>query len=367
MNGEMDWSLFFRKELEPVQAYRPGLREEQIRQIAKADTIYKLSSNESPLPPFPSALKAMREALSTLNEYPDGSSHHLTQLLSWHYQIPSEQIIVGNGSNELIDLIAQTCLEPGDNVVYGWPSFVVYRSSAQIAGADCREVALAADGSFDLDALLAAIDQRTKIVTVCTPNNPTGAVVSAAALEDFLKKVPSHVLVVLDAAYEEFVDDEQAAAPLAYFDGQRPYVVLRTFSKIYALAGLRCGYGFAPSILVEMLHKIREPFNVNALAQIAARACLEDDEELDRRRALNTAGKRNLCACFERLGLKYYPSEANFVWVEVPDAAATFDALLSKGIITRPFPEANGLRVGIGDTAGVTATITAFETLFPTQ
>jgi histidinol-phosphate aminotransferase len=218
----MEWTTFFRKNLEQVQAYRPGLREEQIRQIAETDSIYKLSSNESPLPPFPSAIAAMQNHLSALNEYPDGSAHQFVQLLSWHYDIPSEEIFVGNGSNELIDLIAMTCLEPGDNVVYGWPSFIVYRSSAQIAGAEWREVPLAADGAFDLDALLAAIDGHTKLVIVCTPNNPTGGVVSAEAFEAFLSKVPPHVLIIVDAAYEEFIDDERAAKPLAYFDGRRP-------------------------------------------------------------------------------------------------------------------------------------------------
>jgi histidinol-phosphate aminotransferase len=360
----MEWPAFFRKDLEPVQAYQPGLREEQIRRIAEADTIYKLSSNESPLPPFSSAVTAMQEALVTLNEYPDGSTHQLTQLLSWHYGLPSEQIIVGNGSNELIDLIAQTCLGPGDNVVYGWPSFIVYRSSAQIAGAEYREIPLAANGSFDLAALLAAIDGRTKIVSVCTPNNPTGAVVGDDELAEFLREVPPRVLVIIDAAYEEFIDDERAARPLTYFDGQRPYVVLRTFSKIYGLAGLRCGYGFAPPALVGMLNKVREPFNVNTLAQVAARACLADEAQLALRRALNAEGRRRLQDCFGRLGLRYCPSQANFVWVEVPDAAAAFDALLKKGVIVRPFPGAGGLRVGVGDAQGVTATIAAFEELF---
>jgi histidinol-phosphate aminotransferase len=360
----MEWETFFRKNLEPVQAYQPGLREEQIRQIVEVDTIYKLSSNESPLPPFPSAITAMQQHLSALNEYSDASSYHLTCALSRHYGVPFEQIVTGNGSNELIDLIAMTCLDPGDNVVYGWPSFIVYRSSAQIAGAEWREVPLTSGGSFDLEALLAAIDERTKVVTICTPNNPTGGAVSAAALEDFLKRVPPHVLVILDAAYEEFIDDAQAAKPLAYFDGQRPYVVLRTFSKAYALAGLRCGYGFAPTALVEMLHRVREPFNVNTLAQVAARACLGDTEELARRYALNLAGKQRLYACFEALGLRYLPTQANFVWVDVPDAATAFDALLKKGIIVRPFPGTEGLRIGVGDEKGVEATIAAFQGLF---
>jgi histidinol-phosphate aminotransferase len=189
-------------------------------------------------------------------------------------------------------------------------------------------------------------------------------VVSADVFEDFLARIPPHVLLIVDAAYEEFVDDERAVRPLAYFDGQRPYVVLRTFSKIYGLAGLRCGYGFAPSILVDMLNRVREPFNVNTLAQVAARACLEDDAELERRRALNAEGKRRLYACFGQLGLKYLPSQANFVWVEVPDADATFNALLKRGVIVRPFPAMNGLRVSVGDAEGVAATVAAFEGLF---
>ncbi|MCL1846771.1 MAG: aminotransferase class I/II-fold pyridoxal phosphate-dependent enzyme [Coriobacteriia bacterium] len=396
----MDWDGFFRDNLTPVMAYQPGLREEQIREKVEVDSIYKLSSNESPLPPFPSALAAIQERLALLNEYPEGSCYRLVQLLSQHYGIPAEQVIVGNGSNELIDLIATTCLEPGDNVVYCWPSFVVYRSSAQIAGAQRREVPLAADGSFDLAALLAAIDEKTKLVFICTPNNPTGAAVGRAAFEAFLEQVPSHVLVVVDAAYEEFLDDEQAdgqadeqavrpadgqavrladgqavgqavrladgqaVRPLDYYDGVRPYVVLRTFSKIYALAGLRCGYGFAPAPLVDMLHKVREPFNVNTLSQVAAEACFEDIAEIQKRVALNAAGKKQLQACFEKLGLVTYPSQANFIWVEVPDPPATFEALLKKGVIVRPFPGAQGLRVGIGDAQGVAATICAFTELF---
>jgi histidinol-phosphate aminotransferase len=347
--------------------YQPGLREEQVREIAQTDEIYKLSSNESPLPPFPSALAAMAKKLEALNEYPDGSSHELIQLLAWHYDLPPEQVIVGNGSNELIDLIAKTCLRPGDSIVSCWPSFVVYQSAAQLSGAEFRHVSLNAEGAYDLDALLAAIDESTKIAFICTPNNPTGGIVRQAELEHFLAAVPPHVLVVVDAAYEEFIDEDEVpdtATPLVYFDGQRPYVVLKTFSKMYALAGVRCGFGFAPPVLVEAIHKVREPFNVNTIAQAGAQASLEDVDERARRRALNTRGRRRLRACFEALGLAQYPSQANFIWVEVPDAAATFDELLKRGIIVRPFASANGLRVTVGDEIGVTATIAAFEELF---
>ena len=360
----MDWKKFFRSNLEPVVAYQPGLREEQIRESVEADAIYKLSSNESPLPPFPSALEAMQRHLANLNEYPEGSCHRLVKLLSESYNVSADQVIVGNGSNELIDLVAVTCLKPGDNAVYCWPSFTVYRSSAQIAGAEHRELPLAADGSFDLDAMLKAMDKNTKLAFVCAPNNPTGATVSAARFESFMAQVPKHVLVVVDAAYEEFVDDEHAVCPLQYFDGERPYAVLRTFSKVYALAGIRCGYGIAPAPLVEVMNKVREPFNVNTLSQAAAEACFGDTNELQRRIALNAAGRERLQQHFADLGLTTMRSQANFIWVEVPDVAATFNALLKKGIIVRAFPGTQGLRVGIGDAEGVAATICAFTELF---
>ncbi|MCL2150773.1 MAG: histidinol-phosphate transaminase [Coriobacteriia bacterium] len=360
----MQWERFFRQSLKPVEAYQPGLREDQVRELVQVDTIHKLSSNESPFPPFPSAIQAMQAKLAGLNEYPDGSSYQLTKILSTHYKIPQQQIICGNGSNELIDQIAASCLEPGDEALYCWPSFVVYRSSAQIAGATQLELPLRADGSYDLAAMRAAITPRTKIVYVCTPNNPTGGPVTADELAAFLDGLPEQLLVVVDAAYEEFLDDDDAARPLAHFDGQRPYVVLHTFSKMYSLAGIRVGYGFAPEPLVEAVNKVRAPFNVNSIAQAAAQASLGDESELSRRRALNAAGRLRLYDCFEHLGLQYFKSQGNFVWVWVPDAGQTFQDLLARGIIVRAFDGANGLRVGVGDESGVSDTIQAFRDLF---
>ncbi|MCL1891662.1 MAG: histidinol-phosphate transaminase [Coriobacteriia bacterium] len=360
----MNWDTFISQKLKPVEAYQPGLREEQVREIAQTERIYKLSSNESPLPPFPSAVAAMREALENLNEYPDGATHELTGALAEHYGVLREQVVIGNGSNELIDDIAMSCLEPGDNVVYCWPSFIVYRSSAQIAGVEYREIPLTAHGSSDLDALLAAIDQNTKIAYVCTPNNPTGGIVTDEDFARFIEAVPKHVLVVVDAAYEEFAGNTARLDAHKYFDGVRPLVVLRTFSKAYALAGIRCGYGLAPAPLIEAINKVREPFNVNSVAQAGALASLNDPEELKRRVELNRRGKQRLYECFEELELIYLESEANFVWVEVPDAQAVFDTLLKNGIIVRIFPAVNGLRVGVGDEEGVDATIAVFRQLF---
>ncbi|MCL2632527.1 MAG: histidinol-phosphate transaminase [Coriobacteriia bacterium] len=360
----MQWQKFFRQNLEAVQPYQPGLREEQVRNIAKVDTIYKLSSNENPLPPFPSAIQAMADSLTKLNEYPDGSAYHLTQLLSQHYNVPAEQIILGNGSNELIDLIAQSCLEPGDNVVYCAPSFTVYQSSALIAGADIITSPVLPDGSYDLPAIKAAINEHTKIVYVCTPNNPTGGIVTHKDLAAFLVDLPEHVLVVVDAAYEEFIVDPDAALPLEFFDGIRPYVILRTFSKMYSLAGIRMGYGFAPEPIVENVSKVRNPFNVNSVAQAAAQASLDDAAEVERRRQANADGRNRLYDCFSNLGISHIPSQGNFIWIEVPDAQKTFEDLLTNGIIVRSFGHPHGLRVGVGDEAGVSATIQVFEKLF---
>ncbi|MCL1879915.1 MAG: histidinol-phosphate transaminase [Actinomycetia bacterium] len=360
----MKWNEFFRENIQPMQPYQPGLREEQVREIAEVETIYKLSSNESPLPPFPSALAAISDKLACLNEYPDGSCHELTQTIARHYQVPPEQVLLGNGSNELIDLIAQTCLQPGDEVLYCWPSFVVYRSSVQIAAARSVELPLTSDGRFDLTALLAAVTPRTKLLFLCTPNNPTGTALGAEELAEFLDAVPDHLLVVIDAAYEEFITGPDTARPLVHFDGERPLAVLRTFSKIYGLAGIRMGYGLAPAPLVETVNKVREPFNVNTLAQAACAACLGDEAELAHRRQLNAEGRQRLYGCFEQLGLPFFRSEGNAVWVEVADPQAAFNDLLRQGIIVRPFAGACGLRVGVGDEAGVTATIEVFQKLF---
>lgn len=363
----MNWDTFFKPSLKQVKPYEPGMREEQIREISKADTIYKLSSNESPFPPFPQAIEAMQHAIVGLNEYSDGGAYELKQTLSRYYDVSLAQIMVGNGTNELLDLIAESCLMPGDEALYCTPSFVVYKMSAQIADASFVEVPVAGDGAFDLDALAAAITPATKLVYICSPNNPTGGVVKKAAFDKFMQAVPDDVLVVVDNAYLEFVEPkEDTFDPFDYYDGTRPLVILRTFSKMYALAGIRVGYGFAPEPVVQAIDKVREPFNVNAVAQAAGCACLAGDaqKELERRRDINTACRERLQECFDELGLRTYPSSANFIWVFVNDVQGTFDALLERGIIVRPMPPAGGVRVGVGDEPGTKATIEAFQDIF---
>jgi len=360
----MDWNTFFKSVLEPIKPYEPGLREEQIRERAETPRIYKLSSNESPYPPFPSAIQAMQESLTGLNEYPDGSCYALKQGLMKTYCLPFEQIMVGNGSNELLMLLGEACLTPDSRIAYCWPSFVVYPMCAQVSDAASDEVPLTPDGRFDVDALLDVITPETKMVMLCSPNNPSGGIISQEELERFMAAVPEHVLVVLDLAYAEFVSDAERLDAQKFFDGERPLVVLHTFSKIYGLAGARIGYGFAPAPVVEAIEKLRNPFNVNTVAQVGALASLGHHDEVERRREANALERARLCEAFDRLGLRYFESHANFVWVFVPEPDWTFEQLLRRGVIVRSFGGGGGLRVGVGDNEGTQATITAFEQLF---
>lgn len=360
----MDWQHYFKKQLDGLQPYQPGLREEQIRQIAQTPDIHKLSSNESPYPPFPAALEAMKQSLIGLNEYCDGSCHDLKQGISAHYGVPTEQIMVGNGTNELLMLLAESCLTPGDRIAYCWPSFIVYRMGAQIADVPFDEVALKADGSFDLDALLLAITTDTKMVLLCSPNNPTGGIITQEEFDYFMQKVPEHVLVVLDLAYDEFVTRDDHLDPFSHYDGKRPLVIFRTFSKIYGLAGVRVGYGFAPVPVIEAIDKLREPFNVNSVAQAGALASLGQEAELKRRRTSNAEERNKLMAALDELKVSYYPSEANFVWAHVPEPQETFQKLLERGVIVRPFPGGGGLRIGVGNSEDTLATIQALRSIF---
>ncbi len=355
----MNWDTFFRADIEPLVPYKPGLRPEQVSEIAGENPIHKLSSNESPFPPFPSALEAMAAELTGLNEYCDGASTKIREAIAAHYNVPFEQVFLGNGSNELVDLIAQACVDPGDEVVYGWPSFVVYSSMTQLGGGTSRQVPVDAAGKFDLEGILAAINERTKLVMICNPNNPTGTVVSAEEFDAFMARVPEHVLVVVDEAYIEFVEPGATFDVMKYYDGVRPVVVLRTFSKIYAMAGIRCGYGFAPEPVVAAINKVREPFNVNSVAQAGAIAALADGEELERRRIHNAEQRAALCAGLEKLGLPYCESHTNFVWVTVPNADAVFQALMERGVVVRSFGAADALRISIGTAEATEATLRA--------
>lgn len=359
----MDWDALIRDELAPLVPYAPGLRASEVRERSGHNTIRKLSSNENPYGPVPKALDAMAAVLGRLNVYPDGAVRVLKGRLAKHLGVDSQAIVVGNGSNELLRLIAQSVLRPDDEVVFAWPSFVVYPMVTQLMGATAVKVPLADGQVHDLDAMAAAITEKTRLVFLCNPNNPTGTIYGRQAFERFMASVPEHVLVVVDEAYFEYVTDADYPNALEWFDGVRPLCVLRTFSKIYSLAGLRVGYGIFPPALVSAINKVREPFNVNTVAQVAAYYSLDDQAEVARRCAENAEQKERLYKCFDGLGIRYARSQTNFVYVEADTPVELFDQLLSHGIIVRDFGTAPALRVGVGTPDDTTATIAAFESM----
>ena len=358
----MDWSALIRPQVGPMVPYAPGLRASEVRERTGKDVIHKLSSNENPYGPVPAAVKAMRAVLPRLNRYPDGSERALKRRLAEKLDIDARFLAVGNGSNELLTLIAQAVLGEGDEVVFAWPSFVVYPMCAQLTCAKAVRVPVNDAQTHDLPAMLAAITEKTKLVFLCNPNNPTGTMVSRDQFDEFVSALPDHVLLVLDEAYFEYVTAEKYPNGLDYFDGERPLVVLRTFSKIYSLAGARVGYGIAPEPLVQAIDKVREPFNVSSIAQVGAYYSLADDVEVERRRRENQEQKAYLYSSFDRLSISYAPSETNFVYVMTEKPAEVFQALLAEGVIVRDFGTAPALRVGIGTPDDTDATVAALET-----
>lgn len=350
-----------RPELDPLVPYAPGLRASQVREHSGRDVVLKLSSNEHPCGPVPLALAAMDAVLPRLNRYPDGGSVALREKLARRLGQPVECVNVSNGSNEFLRLIAQVVLRPGDEVVFPWPSFVVYPMVTAIFGATPVRVPLGPGDVQDLDAMLAAITERTRIVFLCNPNNPTGTVYGREVFARFMDAVPSHVLVVVDEAYIDFVTDPAYATALEWFDGVRSLVIARTFSKIYSLAGLRIGYAVVPAVLARAVDKVREPFNVNTVAQIAAYYSLDDETEVARRCAENALERCALEACLDRLGATHSVSETNFVYMHTSRPREVFDALLRQGVIVRDFGTSPALRIGIGTPSDTERTIEALE------
>ena len=357
----MDWDALIRDELDPMVPYAPGLRASEVRERIGGARVHKLSSNENPYGPVPEAVEGMRAVLGRLNIYPDGSARALKRRLCEQLGVESRHLVVGNGSNEILRVIAQATLRPGDECVFAWPSFVVYPMVTQLMGATAVRVPLNDEQAHDLDAMLAAITPRTRLLFLCNPNNPTGTIYDRDAFDRFMDAVPDHVLVIADEAYFEYATSADYPDGLEWFDGVRPFGVLRTFSKVYSLAGLRVGYGVLPEPLVEAINKVREPFNVNTVAQVAAYYSLDAECEVDRRVAECSAQKERLYAALDRLGLPYVESHANFVYVMTPQSRELFDALLARGVIVRDFGTAPALRVGIGTPENTDATIAALE------
>ncbi len=343
--------------------YPPGKPIEELEREYGISGSIKLASNENPLGPSPKALEAARAALDNIHRYPDGGAFHLTRRLAEKHGIRPEHFVVGNGSNEIIELIVRAFVRPGDEVVMADQAFVIYRMVVQAAAGTPRVVALR-DFTHDLPAMAAAITPRTRVVFLANPSNPTGTIYTTPAWEAFIEAVPSRVVVVADDAYAEFVEDAAYPDSLAYHGRERLLVTLRTLSKIYGLAGLRVGYGVARPDIIDALHRVRQPFNVNVLAQVAAAAALGDDAHVARTREANRAGLAFLQAECRRLGLRFVPSWANFLLIEVGDGAAVYEELLRLGVIVRPmgfyrFPR--HIRVTVGTREECRRFVTALE------
>jgi histidinol-phosphate aminotransferase len=342
----------FRRAIADLVPYEPGKPVEEVQRELGLDRVVKLASNEGPFPPFPGALEAIERASRELNRYPDGGVYALRAALAARHGVALEEVVVAAGADGVIDLLSQATLDPGDDIVCGWPSFPSYVLDAAKLGAESKKVPLQSD-TYDLEGLLAAIGPRTKLVYICHPNNPTGTGNGRAELDRFFEQVPEHVLVVLDQAYFEYIDDPDYADGIAeYFKAGRRVVVLRTFSKIYGLAGLRVGYGIAPADVVAATSKVRRAFDVTSTAQAAAVASIGDDAEIARRRSANTAGREQLEAIFREHGLEPVgPALGNFLFADVGDARETFDQLLRQGVIVRPcggFGAPGAIRVSVG-------------------
>jgi histidinol-phosphate aminotransferase len=343
---------FFRPSVNGLTPYQPGKPVEDVQRELGLDRVVKLASNEGPFGPFPAALEALTRTAGELNRYPDGGSYRLHEALAGRHGVGLDEISVGAGADGCIDMLSQAILDPGDRIVCGWPSFPSYVIYARKQGAETALVPLA-DHRYDLDALADAVDAKTKIVYICHPNNPTGTMNTAEELDGYFERVPPHVLTVVDQAYFEYIDrPDYPDAVERYLKAGRHVAVLRTFSKIYGLAGLRVGYAVAPRSVCAAMAKVRRPFDLTTPAQAAAIASIGDDTELERRRAVNADGLVRLRSVLAGHGLEPAPSVGNFLYVETgADAAPLFDRLLHEGIIVRPlagFGSPTALRISVG-------------------
>lgn len=335
-----------------IAPYQPG---KPISELAREmglqpDSIIKLASNENPLGISPNAERAIQEALLDISRYPDGNSFALRDAVCRKFNLTPEQLVFGNGSNDILELAARAFLMPGLEAIYSQHAFAVYALVTQAVGAK-GVIVPARNFAHDLQAMLAAITPKTRIIFVANPNNPTGTLLSKAELGDFLQQVPPQVLVVLDEAYDEYLPEAHKSESVQWLGEFSNLIVSRTFSKAYGLAGLRIGYGMANAAVTDIMNRVRQPFNVNSVAQAAAVASLQDDEFVARSYALNQAGMKQITDGLKQLGLEFIPSFGNFVSFRVDDAGNVYQQLLRSGVIVRPvanYDLPGYLRVSIG-------------------
>jgi histidinol-phosphate aminotransferase len=319
-----------------LASYVPGRSIEEVQKEFGAKRWVKLASNENLLGPSPKAVAAIRRELPNVHLYPESPCSVLRQGLAKKFGLPDGMVVISNGADNLILMIANAFVDEGDEVVTADPTFPVYTNVTQIMGGRPVKVKLR-DFTHDLGAMLSKVNWRTKLIFVCNPNNPTGTIVSQSSFDHFLSKLPKRVIVILDEAYGDFVEDPYYANGLDYAKGGRQVILLRTFSKVYGLAGLRIGYALGRKDLVDCLYQVRDPFPVGRLAQVAAIAALKDRNHAIRSIQLVREGKRYLYTELDKMGLSYVPSEANFILIDFErDSAEIFQALLKEGVIIRP-------------------------------
>jgi len=344
---------FFRPPIRDLVPYEPGKPVEEVQRELGLQRVVKLASNEGPFGPVQAALEAIARSAPELNRYPDGGAYRLRAALADLHDVRFEEVAIGAGSDGLVDGLSQAALDPGDEIVCGWPSFPSYVITARKVGAIAKTVPLR-EHRYDLEAMLDAITPRTKLVYVCHPNNPTGTMNTRAELDAYFDRVPEYVLTVLDQAYFEYIDDpDYADGIVEYLKTGRRVVVLRTFSKIFGLAGLRVGYALAPAAVVSALGKVRRAFDITTPAQEAALASLGDTHEVERRRRENAAQRPEVERILREHGLDPAgPAVANFLYCDIgEDSRPLFEQLLREGVIVRPthgFGGPTAIRVTVG-------------------
>jgi histidinol-phosphate aminotransferase len=334
-------------DIRSLSPYVPGKPIDELQRELGLTRVIKLASNENPLGPSPKALAALGGAQDMLHRYPDGGAYRLRQAIADRWKVAGEQVILGNGSDEILGLLARTFLTPGDEAIMADHTFVIYKMEVTAVHAKPVVVPLA-NWTHDLESMVRAVTPRTRLLFVCNPNNPTGTMVPVKAVDRLMAEVPEDVIVVFDEAYFEYVRNPQFPDTMAYVRRGRNVIVLRTFSKIYGLAGLRIGYGISTTEIIDFLNRVRPPFNANSLAQAAALAALGDDEHVAKSRAVNAAGLEQMEQGLRALGITPIPSETNFLYFDTKqNGRLVFETLLRAGIIVRHI-DGTMLRVTIG-------------------
>lgn len=334
-----------------IKPYVPGKPIDEVaRELGLKGEIIKLASNENPLGPSPLAMKVLKGGIKNLNLYPDDNCYYLTKALAQRLKIKEQELIMGNGSVEILDFITKAFVNPGDEVLMAEYSFVMYKIITAIGGGKIKAVPLK-DFCHNLDAIADAITDQTKVIFIANPNNPTGTMNTAEEVKRFMGRVPDNVIVVFDEAYREYILRPDFPDTFQYFKDNRNIIILRTFSKIYGLAGLRLGYGIAKPDLIEALRKVRLPFNINSSAQEAGLAALDDEAHLKNSIEVNEEGKEFLYHNFDKIGLSYVPTVANFIFVKpLMNGPAFSQELMKRGVIVRYLAEQDyhGVRITIG-------------------